>query len=160
MRKYSHNFRTNRAAHVIRMILMSFSVYFAPIFFSHVVWNSSTFFHAKFILWMKYHLLITWIWCEKFSHQIHIRRFKCENDTKNFAWILCLFFMSIWHEKNFTRNSYVIRVKMIRKILRMKFIRGTFGSVGLYLDVTLLYVVWLRPLLRYVKFHIFMISSF
>ena len=122
VRKFSHDLITYLVAHVIRAKKFTwysfhFRVKFARIFVSHVMWNFSTFFNVKFIIFMIYEVLITWIWCEKISHQIHIKIFSC------------VFFMWKW-QKNFTRNSYVIRVKIIRKFLSMKFMHGNFVCVS------------------------------
>ena len=99
----------------IHMIFISFSCQIRMKFFSHVVWNFSTFFSCE-IYYL--HEISHW------NNMNLMRKFFASNSHQNI-------FVRKWHEKIFTRNSYVIRVKMIRTIFRMKFMRGTFGCVDI-----------------------------
>ena len=89
------NLITNQATHVIhakkiRMKFMSFSCQIRTNFFQHVVW-----------IFLKYHILKTWIWCEKFEHQIHIK-ISCENKMKKFR----MDFMCNFHVKMTWKNYH------------------------------------------------------
>ena len=98
--RISHDLITNRAAHVIRAKNFTlFSYHFRFKFARNIFrmwWGIfKQFLHVKFTICMKYHVLITWIWCEKIEHQIDIKIFSCENDTKKY----CMDFVCIFHAK-------------------------------------------------------------
>ena len=73
-----------------------------------------TFFHVKFIICIIYHILITYIWCEKFlwkiyatnSHQ-NIFVWKWHEKT---AWISCVFFVPQNDMKKFSHETHTLLV--------------------------------------------------
>ena len=74
-----------------------------------------TFLRAKFIICMKYHVLMTWIWCKIVGIKFTSNYLRVKIRRKFHIDFVCLFCQND-NKKIFTLISYLIPVKMMRKI--------------------------------------------